>query len=183
MKQRSKWKGCDSMTCMNLNYTKVKESYLFAEIRERIGAWLKEHPGQGILRLGIGDVTQPLCPSVIKALHEAVEDQAKAETFHGYMPECGDPALRQAIADWYRKRGVPLERDEVFVSSGASDELGDILHLFDRGMPAMIPEPAYPAYADANIMDGRKIISLDADEENGLQPVPPEEGVQALIYL
>ena len=92
------------MRCMNLNYTKVKDSYLFAGIRERIDAWLQANPGKKILRLGIGDVTQPLCPSVIRALHEAVEEQAHAESFHGYMPECGDPALRQAIAQWHRQR-------------------------------------------------------------------------------
>ena len=171
------------MICMNLNYMKVKESYLFADIRKRIDAWLADHSGQRILRLGIGDVTQPLTPSVIKAMHEAVEDQAHAETFHGYMPECGDPQLRSLIAQWYQKRNIPVEADEVFVSSGASDELGDILHLFDRQMPAMIPEPAYPAYADANVMDGREIIFPDTDMENGFQPLPPEHDVQALIYL
>ena len=171
------------MICMNLNYMKVKESYLFADIRKRIDAWLADHSGQRILRLGIGDVTQPLTSSVIKAMHEAVEDQAHAETFHGYMSECGDPQLRSLIAQWYQKRNIPVEADEVFVSSGASDELGDILHLFDRQMPAMIPEPAYPAYADANVMDGREIIFPDTDMENGFQPLPPEHDVQALIYL
>ena len=167
------------MTCMNLNYMKVKESYLFADIRKRIDAWLQEHPEKRILRLGIGDVTQPLTPAVIKAMHEAVEDQAHSESFHGYMPECGDPELRSAVARWYRKRGIPVEADEVFVSGGASDELGDILHLFDRSLPAMIPEPAYPAYADANIMDGREIIFPETDQENGFQPVPPEKDIRS----
>ncbi|MCR4951764.1 MAG: LL-diaminopimelate aminotransferase [Solobacterium sp.] len=171
------------MTCMNLNYTKVKESYLFADIRRRIDAWLLEHPGKTILRLGIGDVTQPLTPAVIRAMHQAVEDQAHPESFHGYMPECGDPQLRSAIARWYQKRSIPVAADEVFVSSGASDELGDILHLFDRSLPAMIPEPAYPAYADASIMDGREIIFPDTVQENGFQPVPPEKEITALIYL
>ena len=171
------------MTGMNLNYMKVKESYLFADIRRRIEEWQKENPGKKVLRLGIGDVTQPLTPSVIRALHEAVEEQAHAETFHGYMPECGDPALRKAIADWYRKRNIPVNPEEVFVSSGASDELGDLLHLFERSLPAMIPEPAYPAYADANLMDGREIIFPGTDIENGFQPLVPEEDLTALIYL
>ena len=169
------------MICMNLNYMKVKESYLFADIRRRVEEWSKENPGKKILRLGIGDVTQPLTPSVIKALHEAVEEQAHAETFHGYMPECGDPQLRLAIAKWYQKRNIPVDESEVFVSSGASDELGDILHLFDRSLPAMIPEPAYPAYADANVMDGREIIFPRMTED--FLPVPPEKEIQALIYL
>jgi LL-diaminopimelate aminotransferase len=171
------------MIRMNLNYMKVKESYLFADIRKRLDAYLAENPGRSILRLGIGDVTRPLTPAVIKALHEAVEDQAHAETFHGYMPECGDPALRAAIARWYRKRNIPVDQEEVFVSSGASDELGDILHLFDRSLPAMIPEPAYPAYADANLMDGRQIIFPDTPEENAFHPLPPWEEIPALIYL
>jgi len=169
------------MICMNLNYMKVKESYLFADIRRRVEEWSKENPGKMILRLGIGDVTQPLTPSVIKALHEAVEEQAHAETFHGYMPECGDPQLRLAIAKWYQKRNIPVDESEVFVSSGASDELGDILHLFDKSLPAMIPEPAYPAYADANVMDGREIIFPRMTED--FLPVPPEKEIQALIYL
>lgn len=171
------------MTCMNHHYTDVKESYLFADIRKRIDTWLKKNPGGKVLRLGIGDVTQPLMPSVIQALHEAVEDQTHAETFHGYMPECGDPGLRQAIAKWYQQRDIPVEWEEVFISSGASDELGDILHLFDRSLAAMIPEPAYPAYADANIMDGRKIIYPEIDADHGFMPVPPAEDIQALIYL
>ena len=169
------------MTGMNLNYMKVKESYLFADIRRRVEEWSKENPGKKILRLGIGDVTQPLTPSVIKALHEAVEEQAHAETFHGYMPECGDPQLRLAIAKWYQKRNIPVDESEVFVSSGASDELGDILHLCDKSLPAMIPEAAYPAYADANVMDGREIIFPRMTED--FLPVPPEKEIQALIYL
>ena len=107
------------MICMNLNYMKVKESYLFADIRKRIDAWLADHSGQRILRLGIGDVTQPLTPSVIKAMHEAVEDQAHAETFHGYMPECGDPQLRSLIAQWYQKRNS--NRLQIFADESLLD--------------------------------------------------------------
>ena len=100
------------MISMNLNYLKVKESYLFADIRKRVEEWQKENKGKKVLRLGIGDVSQPLTPSVIKALHEAVEEQSHAETFHGYMPECGDPVLRKAIADWYRKKNIPVDPEE-----------------------------------------------------------------------
>ena len=133
--------------------------------------------------MGIGDVSRPLCPAVISALHEAVEDQGSADRFHGYMPECGAVFLREAIAAHYRGRGVAVDADEIFVSSGASDELGDLLDLFDRECVALIPEPVYPAYVDANVMAGRRICRLPAHEGNGFLPMPPD-GIEAdLIYL
>lgn len=171
------------MTAVNLNYGKLKDSYLFAEIAKRISTYAAAHPHQHLLRLGIGDVTQPLVPSVITALHQAVEDQSNATTFHGYMPECGAPELRSAIAAYYRRRGVILNDSEVFVSSGASDELGDILHLFDKSLDAVLIEPAYPAYADANVMEGRVIHSIDTSAADGFTPLPPAEEFQALIYI
>ena len=127
----------------------------------------------------------PLCPAVIEALHAAADDQSKKETFRGYMPECGAPFLRRAIRDHYAARGIALGEDEVFVSSGASDELGDILDLFDRSCAALVIEPAYPAYVDANIMAGRTILRLSANEENGFLPAPPKDGNCAadLVYL
>ena len=171
------------MAVINQNYGRLRDSYLFAGIRDRVDAFSRAHPDQRILRLGIGDVIQPLCPSVVNALQEAAREQGRRETFHGYMPECGDSQLRKAIAGYYRKRGINLKSEEVFVSSGASDELGDILHLFDRSLPALLTEPAYPAYADANVMEGREIRFLEAREEDGFAPEPPEEEITALIYL
>ncbi|MBR4767026.1 MAG: aminotransferase class I/II-fold pyridoxal phosphate-dependent enzyme, partial [Clostridia bacterium] len=117
----------------NTNYGNLKDSYLFYNIAQKTKAYLENNPGKHLLRLGIGDVSQPLCPAVIEALRKGVEDQANIETFHGYMPECGAPFLREAIAAHYAKRGIELDSDEVFVSSGASDELGDILDLFGHG--------------------------------------------------
>ena len=145
---------------MNINphYEKLKDSYLFYNIAQKVKAYQQAHPDAKLYRMGIGDVSRPLCSAVIRALHEAVEDQANTGTFHGYMPECGAPFLREAIAAHYGKRGITLQNDEVFVSSGASDELGDILDLFDRDSSALIMEPAYPAYVDANIMAGHSII-------------------------
>ncbi|MBR4163201.1 MAG: LL-diaminopimelate aminotransferase [Solobacterium sp.] len=171
------------MSTVNLNYGKLKDSYLFAKIAERVNAYSQMYPEKKILRLGIGDVTQPLCPSVIEALHEAVEDQSRAESFHGYMPECGYGPLRSAIAEYYRRRNVELNSHEVFISSGASDELGDLLHLFDRNLDAVLLEPAYPAYADANIMEGRTIHFIETSEINGFTPEPPAEALTALIYI
>ena len=120
------------MITPNMHYAELKESYLFFHIAQKTTAYLEAHPDQRLYRMGIGDVTLPLCDAVIKALHEAVEDQAVKERFHGYMPECGDPSLREIIAKHYQDRGVAVSAEEVFVSSGASDELGDILDLMGR---------------------------------------------------
>ena len=158
----------------NKNYNNLKDSYLFFGIAQKTKKYLAEHPDKKLLRLGIGDVSLPLAPAVIKALHEAVDDQATKEKFHGYMPECGAPFLRETIAKYYNGRGVELVLDEVFVSSGASDELGDILDLFGRDKTVMILEPAYPAYVDANIIWGNRIIRLAAGQENGFLPLPSE---------
>lgn len=158
----------------NMNYSNLKDSYLFYNIAQKTKAYLLDNPDKYLYRMGIGDVSLPLPEVVIKALHEAVDDQGRKEDFHGYMPECGAPFLREAIRDYYSKRGVVLEEDEVFVSSGASDELGDILDLFDKENATLILEPAYPAYVDANVMCGRQIMHLAAGKDNGFLPSPKE---------
>ena len=167
----------------NTHYADLKDSYLFYNIAQKVNAYLEANPGAKLYRMGIGDVSLPLCDAVIKALHEAVDDQAKAATFHGYMPECGAPFLREAIAAHYGKRGVNLTADEVFVSSGASDELGDILDLFDCSSTALVIEPAYPAYVDANIMAGRKIVHLASGRENGFLPAPDDSLEADILYI
>ena len=171
------------MMTPNLHYADLKDSYLFYRIAQKTKAYTEANPGKHLCRMGIGDVSQPLCPAVITALHEAVDDQADPAHFHGYMPECGALFLRQAIAGHYASRGVALEDDEVFVSSGASDELGDILDLFDRGCSALVIEPAYPAYVDANVMAGRRIEHLASGIENGFLPAPDPDICADLIYL
>lgn len=167
----------------NTNYANLKDSYLFYNIAQKTKAYLEANPDKHLYRMGIGDVSLPLCDAVINALHEAVDDQAVKENFHGYMPECGAPFLRKAIADYYAVNGVNVSADEVFVSSGASDELGDILDLFDKDSSALVIEPAYPAYVDANIMAGRNIIHLASGEENGFLPEPDESAVADIIYI
>ena len=164
-------------------YAELKDSYLFYHIAQKTRAYVDAHPGTKLLRMGIGDVSLPLCDVVIRALHEAVDDQADKARFHGYMPEAGAPFLREAIAAHYQKRGIEIAPDEVFVSSGASDELGDILDLFERSGSSLIMEPAYPAYVDANVMAGRKIIHLPSNAENGFLPEPREEACADLIYI
>jgi len=171
------------MLTPNLHYGELKESYLFARIAEKTAAYRAEHPGTRLLHMGIGDVSQPLCPAVIAALHEAVEDQAHAETFHGYLPECGAPFFREAVAAHYARRGIELAPEEVFVSGGASDELGHILDLFDPESPALVPEPAYPAYVDANVLSGRRIVHLPTGAAQGFLPEPGDLSDAALIYL
>ena len=171
------------MMIPNRHYAELKDSYLFYHIAQKTKAYLSEHPGAKLYRLGIGDVTLPLCNAVIEALHQAVDDQASQERFHGYMPECGADFLREAIAGYYAQRNVQLSADEIFVSSGASDELGDILDLFDHSNAAMIIEPAYPAYVDANIMAGRKIVHLPSDCSNGFLPEPDPSSEADLLYI
>jgi LL-diaminopimelate aminotransferase len=166
-----------------MNYADLKESYLFYNIAKKTEAYLQKYSFKHLYRLGIGDVSLPLCSAVIDALHSAVDEQAKKDSFHGYMPECGAPFLREAIAGHYAGRGIELSSDEVFVSSGASDELGDILDLFDKNNTALIMEPAYPAYVDANIIAGREIIHFPAGQEDGYTPDPCESIKADIIYI
>ena len=158
----------------NMHYSELKDSYLFYNIAQKTKAYVEEHQGKKLLKMGIGDVSLPLSDAVIQALHEAVDDQASKDSVHVYMPECGAPFLRETIAKHYKNKGVFLSPDEVFVSSGASDELGDILDLFDRSGSALVIEPAYPAYVDANVLAGRKIVHLASGEENVFLPEPSE---------
>ena len=171
------------MITPNMHYRDLKESYLFAGIAQKVKKYQMEHPEKHIYRMGIGDVSLPLCDAVIKALHEGVADQANKETFHGYMPECGAQFLRETVAGHYAERGVILDADEVFVSSGASDELGDILDLFDRSSSALVIEPAYPAYVDANVIAGREIVHLASGKEDGFLPEPREDFKADILYI
>ena len=171
------------MITPNMHYRDLKESYLFAGIAQKVKKYQMEHPEKHIYRMGIGDVSLPLCDAVIAALHEGVADQANKETFHGYMPECGAQFLRETVARHYAERGVILDADEVFVSSGASDELGDILDLFDRSSSALVVEPAYPAYVDANVIAGREIVHLASGKEDGFLPEPREDFKADILYI
>ena len=171
------------MITPNMHYRDLKESYLFAGIAQKVKKYQMEHPEKHIYRMGIGDVSLPLCDAVIAALHEGVADQANKETFHGYMPECGAQFLRETIAKHYAERGVILDADEVFVSSGASDELGDILDLFDRSSSALVIEPAYPAYVDANVIAGREIVHLASGKEDGFLPEPRKDFKADILYI
>ena len=167
----------------NMRYAELKDSYLFNTIYRKTDAYLAEHPGQKVLRMGVGDVTLPLCDAVIGALHAAVDDQANAATFHGYMPEVGASFLRKAIAEYYKDKGTLVDESEIFVSSGACDDLGDILELFDQDNTVMVIEPAYPEYVDTNILAGRQIIHLESNEQNGFLPAPSEDAKADILYI
>ncbi len=170
---------------INTNYQNVEESYLFSTIARKVSAYGEENPdkAKNIIRLGIGDVTLPLCDEVIKALHTAADEMGKKETFKGYGPEQGYDFLRNAVKDYYAEKNVSLEAEEIFISDGAKSDLGNILDLFDKDNTVLVPDPVYPVYVDTNIMTGRKIIFADANEENGFLPMP-DEGIDAdIIYM
>ena len=171
------------MTKINKNYLNLKESYLFSDIAKRVKDYENKHPGQKIIRMGIGDVSLPLCPAVITEMQKAVAEMGKAETFHGYGPEQGYGFLKKPIMEYYQTFGVLLEEDEVFVSDGAKSDLGNILDLFSKDNTVLIPDPVYPVYVDTNIMDGRKITYLKADQENHFLPMPREDIQGDIIYL
>ena len=166
-----------------MHYTELKDTYLFNTIYRKTDEYLAAHPGERVLKLGVGDVSYPLCKKVIEALHEAVDDQSRIETFHGYMPEHGAMFLREAIAKYYSGWAVNMTTDEVFVSSGACDDLGDLLEMFDRDNTVLVIEPAYPEYVDTNLLYGRKVIHLPAGEGDGFLPLPDDSIDADIIYI
>ena len=167
---------------LNEHYRNLEESYLFTRIGRLVAAYGQEHPEAEIIRLGIGDVTRPLVPVVIEALHRAAAEMGDAATFRGYGDEQGYGFLREAIAGYYQGKGVSLDPDEIFVSDGAKSDLGNILDLFGTDNVVAIPNPVYPVYLDTNIMAGRKVVFLEANEENDFLPMPGK--MQAdIIYL
>lgn len=167
---------------INENYKNVKESYLFADIAKRVNAFSQQNGSEGIIRLGIGDVTLPLAEAVVTAMKNAAEEMGKKESFRGYGPEQGYDFLREKIAAYYLKRNVSLDMDEIFISDGAKSDLGNITDLFDKDNVVLIPDPVYPVYVDTNIMNGRKIEFMDANAENGFCPMPPKKHAD-IIYL
>ena len=171
------------MVYINKNYTNLTENYLFSEIARKISEYSARNPGTDIIKMGIGDVTLPLCDEAIRAMTRAVSEMGKAETFHGYGPEQGYDFLRQKIQSYYADRKIQLDEDEIFVSDGAKSDLGNILDIFGKENRVLIPDPVYPVYVDTNIMDGRSISFADADRENNFLPMPNENTHAELIYI
>lgn len=171
---------------INTNYANLKNNYLFSTVAEKVRVYSEAHPQADIIKLGIGDVTKPLAKTVIQALHDAVDENAKAETFMGYGPEQGYAFLREALADYYGKLGADINADEVFVSDGAKSDIANILDIFSKDCHVVIPDPVYPVYLDTNVMDGRKVSFLNANEGNNFQPMPEDLGTDEkvdILYL
>jgi LL-diaminopimelate aminotransferase len=181
------------MIRINENYTKLKASYLFADIARRVGAYTAAHPDKSVIRLGIGDVTEPLPPACVEALHAATDEMSKRETFKGYGPEQGYAFLRDLVAQHdYAARGCRIDADEIFISDGSKCDCGNIQEIFATDIRLAIPDPVYPVYVDTNVMAGRTgpntdgryegILYLDSTAANGYVPSVPT-GPSDLIYL
>jgi len=181
------------MIRINENYTKLAASYLFADIARRVGAYVSAHPDKAVIRLGIGDVTEPLPPACVEALHAATDEMSRRATFKGYGPEQGYPFLREIIAQRdYADRGCRIEPDEVFVSDGAKCDCGNIQEIFATDIRLAIPDPVYPVYVDTNVMAGRTggsvdgryegILYLESNAANGYVPAVPSAPAD-LVYL
>ena len=167
----------------NSNFKNIAENYLFAEVADRAAEYTKAHPEKRVLKLGIGDVTLPLAPAVISALHSAVDEMAQRQTFKGYGPYEGYGFLRESIKGYYAAMGVNLGADEIFVSDGAKSDLGNILDIFARDNTVLVPDPVYPVYVDTNVMAGRKIIYANATKDNGFLPMPDYSVDADVIYI
>ena len=180
---------------INDNYLKLPGSYLFSNIAKKVAAFSAANPDAPIIRLGIGDVTQPLAPAIIEALHSAVDEMAHAETFHGYAPDLGYEFLRSAIAkNDYQARGCDISTDEIFVSDGAKSDSGNIQEIFSVDNRIAVCDPVYPVYVDSNVMAGRtgeydaktetwsNVIYMPCTMENNFVPELPKE-IPDIIYL
>ena len=182
------------MAQINENYLKLQAGYLFPEIGRRVREYQKENPEADIVRMGIGDVTQPLAPSVIRAFHEGVEEMSKAGTFKGYGPEQGYDFLREAIAkNDYHDRGADINADEIFVSDGSKCDTGNILEIFGQDNIIAVQDPVYPVYVDTSVMNGRtgeylgngyydRIVYMPCTAENGFIPEIPKKRVD-IVFL
>ncbi len=182
------------MTRVNEHYLKLSSGYLFSEIARRIKAFQAAHPDAKLIRLGIGDVTEPLTPAVVRGLHAAVDEMARAETFHGYGPDAGyEFLIEQILQHDYGARGVRVEPDEVFVSDGTKSDSANIQEIFAADAVVALTDPVYPVYLDSNVMAGRagaldasgrydRIVYLPCVAENGFEPPLPDRHVD-LVYL
>ncbi|MBR1712882.1 MAG: LL-diaminopimelate aminotransferase [Alloprevotella sp.] len=183
------------MIKLNDNFLRLQKNYLFVDIAQRVAKYKEEHPDAPVIRLGIGDVTRPLAPAVIEALHKAVDEQAQAETFRGYGPEQGYDFLREAIVEHvFAPRGVQIAADEIFINDGAKSDTGNFGDILGRDNTVLITDPVYPVYIDSNVMAGRagtfeqeagkwsRITYAPCTAENNFTPALPAEPVD-MIYL
>jgi len=181
------------MALVNEHYLQLSDNYLFTDIAKKANAFKVQNPKKRVISLGIGDVTQPLCPAVVEAMHKAVDDEARKETFHGYGPERGYEWLREAIAkNDYASRGIHLDINEIFVNDGAKSDTGNISDIVRWDNSVAVTDPVYPVYVDSNVMWGRAgkmvdhrwsdLVYLPCTEENDFVPQLPDHRVD-MIYL
>lgn len=171
------------MALVNKNYSNLKESYLFSQIASKVNEYMKENPDKKVIKMGIGDVTLPLAPTVIEAMQNAVNEMGTKETFRGYGPEQGYSFLHEALVNYYASFGVELDSNEIFVSDGAKSDCGNITDLFDNANTILVPDPVYPVYVDTNVMLGRNIIYMNGTPENNFLPMPDKDVHADVIYL
>ena len=168
---------------LNSNFLNLKDSYLFSTVARKVREYQAANPGVKVYKLSIGDVTLPLAPCVIEAMHKAVDEMGKKETFRGYGPELGYDFLREKIQKYYARLDVKLELDEIIVSDGAKSDLGNILDIMAPNNKVLIPDPVYPAYVDVNVMAGRNIDTISGNAENGFKPMPNKDYKADVIYI
>nr|WP_202813785.1 LL-diaminopimelate aminotransferase [Defluviitalea phaphyphila] len=168
---------------INDNYLNLKDSYLFSTIAKKVSQYKEKYPEKKVISLGIGDVTLPLCETVVEAMKNAVLEMGTKEGFRGYGPEQGYGFLKLAVMNYYKDRNISLDENEIFISDGAKSDLGNILDIFSQDNTVLIPDPVYPVYVDTNIMAGRKILYMDANEENNFLPMPDKNIKADIIYL
>lgn len=168
---------------INNDYLKLENSYLFSTISKKINEFTANNPDKPVIRMGIGDVTIPLAQVVVDAMKKASDEMGVADTFRGYGEEQGYGFLRNTVADYYKKKGVVLDSNEIFISDGAKSDVGNILDIMSADNIVLIPNPVYPVYADTNVMQARTIKYLDGNEANGFLPMPNYEVNCDIIYL
>lgn len=168
---------------VNTNYQNIADSYLFSTVAKKVAEFSQNNPDKKIIKLGIGDVTLPLCKTVVEALKNASSEMGVKETFRGYGPEQGYDFLREKVQKYYHSHNVELDINEIFISDGAKSDLGNILDLFATDNTVLVPDPVYPVYVDTNTMAGRKIIYIDANAENEFLPLPDETIKADIIYI
>ena len=172
------------MAKMNASFLELKKSYLFIEIGKRIREYIAAHPDNKIIRMGIGDVTQPLVPVVVEAMKKAADEMGVKETFHGYEDSgMGYDFLREAVSGYYKKNGVEISPDEILISDGAKSDCGNIGDIFDSSTVVLVTDPAYPVYVDSSVMGGKKVIYANSDESNGFAAMPDKNVHADMIWL
>ena len=183
------------MSYINENFLNLQESYLFSTIAKKVAKYMENNPNKNVIRLGIGDVTRPIVQACVEAMHKTIDEMGTANGFKGYGPEQGYEFLREAIVENdYRRRGIDIKKDEIFISDGAKCDCGNIVDIFSEDNKVAITDPVYPVYLDTNVMSGRSgkfdaisskyenIVYLPVTEENDFKPELPREKVD-MIYL